>query len=84
MDGQRSGTDGGEATVTLQAKLAEVLWRTGRLAEAREAYHDALAAAPTDRLRGARIQTSLGRLEDYDNRTEPTLAAFDTARTATR
>ena len=26
-----------------------------------------------------RIQTSLGRLEDYDNRTEPALAAFDAA-----
>ena len=36
----------GAAAVELQAELANVLWRTGRRGQAREAFQAALRAAP--------------------------------------
>jgi len=62
-----------DAGVRLRAKLANVLWRTGRLAETREAFGEALRLAQTlpgvaeprsaGWLRKAHLLTRLGRLE---------------------
>ena len=74
----------GEAPVTLQvdlqAKLANVLWRTGRRGQAREAFQAALrVVAADDTLRRAHLLTRLGRLEVADNHYEAAWAAYDAA-----
>ncbi len=70
----------GEAAVGLQAKLANVLWRTGRRGQAREAFQAALRAVPAgDTLRRAHLLTRLGRLEVSDSRFEAAWAAYDAA-----
>jgi DNA-binding SARP family transcriptional activator/tetratricopeptide (TPR) repeat protein len=70
----------GEAAVELQAKLANVLWRTGRRGQAREAFQAGLrAVAAGDTLRRAHLLTRLGRLEVADNRFEAAWAAYDAA-----
>ena len=64
----------------LQAKLANVLWRTGRRGQAREAFQAGLRAVPAgDTLRRAHLLTRLGRLEVADNRFEAAWAAYDAA-----
>ena len=71
---------GGAAAVELQAKLANVLWRTGRRGQAREAFQAALrAVAAGDTLRRAHLLTRLGRLEVSDNHFEAAWAAYDAA-----
>ena len=68
------------AAVELQAKLANVLWRTGRRGQAREAFQAALRAVPAgDTLRRAHLLTRLGRLEVSDNHFEAAWAAYDAA-----
>ncbi|HWM97842.1 MAG TPA: AAA family ATPase, partial [Streptosporangiaceae bacterium] len=70
----------GAAAVELQAKLANVLWRTGRRGQAREAFQAALrAVAAGDTLRRAHLLTRLGRLEVSDNHFEAAWAAYDAA-----
>ncbi len=70
----------GEDAVDLQAKLANVLWRTGRRGQAREAFRAALrAVAADDTLRRAHFLTRLGRLEVADNHFEAAWAAYDAA-----
>ncbi len=69
-----------DAAVDLQAKLANVLWRTARRGQAREAFAAALRLAGSgDTLRRAHLQTRLGRLEAADLRYEAAAAAFDAA-----
>src|SRR4029077_2023569 len=66
--------------VELQAKLANVLWRTGRRGQAREAFQAALrAVAAGDTLRRAHLLPRLGRLEVADNHFEAAWAAYDAA-----
>jgi tetratricopeptide (TPR) repeat protein len=70
----------GEAAADLQAKLANVLWRTGRRGEAREAFRSALhVVAADDSLRRAHLLIRLGRLEVSDNHFEAAWAAYDAA-----
>ena len=70
----------GEAAVELQAKLANVLWRTQRRGQAREAFQAGLRAVPAgDTLRRAHLLTRLGRLEVSDNHYEAAWAAYDAA-----
>jgi len=62
------------------AKLAEVLWATWRLEEAREAFQAAIRlAGPGDVLQSAHLQALLGKLEGFDHRFDAALAAFDAA-----
>ena len=62
------------------AKLAEVLWRTWRLEEAREAFQAAICLAGSgDVLRSAHLQALLGKLEGFEGRYDAALAAFDAA-----
>ena len=69
-----------DAAVDLQAKLANVLWRTGQRGQAREAFQAALRLADGgDNLRRAHLQTRLGRLEAADLRYEAAAEAFDAA-----
>lgn len=69
-----------EAAVDLQAKLANVLWRTGRRGQAREAFRAGLRIlGDGDTLRRAHFLTRLGRLEVADNHFEAAWAAYDTA-----
>ena len=70
----------GEAAVELQAKLANVLWRTQRRGQAREAFQAGLRAVPAgDTLRRAHLLTRLGRLEVSDSHYEAAWAAYDAA-----
>ena len=70
----------GEDSVELQAKLANVLWRTQRRGQAREAFQAGLRAVPAgDTLRRAHLLTRLGRLEVSDNHYEAAWAAYDAA-----
>ena len=70
----------GEASVDLQAKLANVLWRTQRRGQAREAFQAALRAVPAgDTLRRAHLLIRLGRLEVSDSHYEAAWAAYDAA-----
>ena len=70
----------GEAAVDLQAKLANVLWRTQRRGQAREAFQAALRAVPAgDTLRRAHLLIRLGRLEVSDSHYEAAWAAYDAA-----
>src|SRR5690349_2678682 len=66
--------------VELQAKLANVLWRTQRRGQAREAFQAGLRAVPAgDTLRRAHLLIRLGRLEVSDGRYEAAWAAYDAA-----
>src|SRR5690348_6349260 len=70
----------GEAAVDLQAKLANVLWRTQRRAQAREAFQAGLRmVAADDTLRRAHLLIRLGRLEVSDSHYEAAWAAYDAA-----
>ncbi len=69
-----------KASVELRAKLAEVLWRTGRHNESRETFDEALRLVkPEESLLTARLQVRLGRLEMADHRYGAAIAAFDAA-----
>ena len=72
------------AAVQLNAKLANVLWRTARRDGARDAFHAALRLAsagprPVDPVRRAHLHTRLGRLEMHEKRFAEAAAAFDAA-----
>src|SRR5947208_10200923 len=70
----------GEGAVDLQAKLANVLWRTQRRGQAREAFQAGLRAVPADdTLRRAHLLIRLGRLEVSDSHYEAAWAAYDAA-----
>ena len=70
----------GAAAADLHAGLANVLWRTGRRAETRQAFQNALAATdPADTGRRVHLLTRLGRLEMTDRRYEAAATAFDAA-----
>jgi class 3 adenylate cyclase/tetratricopeptide (TPR) repeat protein len=69
-----------KAVVGLRVKLGEVLLRTGRHAEARDAVQEALRLVNGhDRLQAARLQALLGRVEIADHRHDAAMAAFDAA-----
>ena len=71
-----------DAAAVLRGKLANVLWRTGRRSEARQALREALElTGERNRLRTAHLQTRLGRLEMADACYEAAAAAFDAAET---
>ena len=67
----------------LQAKLANVLWRTARRDETRAAFTEALRLAKQlpepGRLREAHLLTRLGRLEMADHRYDAAARALDAA-----
>ena len=64
----------------LWTKLAEVLWATWRLGEAREAFQTAIGlVGPDDALQGAHLYALLGKLERDDHSHNAALAAFDAA-----
>jgi tetratricopeptide (TPR) repeat protein len=68
------------AAAGVWAKLAEVLWATWRLGEAREAFQAAIRlVGPDDALQGAHLYALLGKLEGCDYRHSAALAAFDAA-----
>jgi DNA-binding SARP family transcriptional activator len=68
------------AAADLLAKLAGVLWRTGRRGAAREAFTEALRLATEEgTLRRAHLLIRLGRLEEADGRHEAAWAAWDAA-----
>jgi class 3 adenylate cyclase len=81
VDEQDAGSETmANASVVLHAKLANVLWRTARRGQAREAFHAALRLAGAgNALHRAHLQTRLGRLEMADRRYEAAAVAFDAA-----
>ncbi|HET9967627.1 MAG TPA: hypothetical protein VFQ68_05285, partial [Streptosporangiaceae bacterium] len=75
-------TTDGNTRADLLAKLANVLWRTGRRGAARSAFTEALRLASEDgMLRRAHLLIRLGRLEEADGRHEEAWAAWDAAET---
>ncbi|MBV9449291.1 MAG: AAA family ATPase [Streptosporangiaceae bacterium] len=80
-DEQQASSDmATDTAVGVRAKLANVLWRTGRRADAREAFEDALRlASGTGTLRKAHLLTRLGRLEMAEHRYEAAEQALDAA-----
>jgi len=68
------------AAADLLAKLASVLWRTGRRGAARDAFTEALRLASEEgTLRRAHLLIRLGRLEEADGRHEEAWDAWDAA-----
>jgi class 3 adenylate cyclase/tetratricopeptide (TPR) repeat protein len=81
---ERAGARLAAAAVQLNAKLANVLWRTARRDEARDAFHAALRLAstaprPLDPVLRAHLHTRLGRLEMHEKRYAEATAAYDAA-----
>jgi hypothetical protein len=81
---ERAGDELAAAAVQLNAKLANVLWRTARRDEARDAFHAALRLAsagpqPLDPVLRAHLHTRLGRLEMHEKHHAKAAAAFDAA-----
>ena len=83
---EASQPEAGNTAADLLAKLANVLWRTGRRGETREAFTEALGyveapgpAAGDGTLRRAHLLIRLGRLEETDGRHEAAWAAWDAA-----
>jgi class 3 adenylate cyclase/DNA-binding SARP family transcriptional activator len=74
---------GPDTVVRLYAKLANVLWRTARHGETRQAFQDALAVAESatvvSALRRAWLYTRLGRVNLPDSRFDAAAVAFDAA-----
>jgi predicted ATPase/class 3 adenylate cyclase len=70
----------GGAAVELRHKLAQVLYVTGRHAEAVEILGEALSlVGADDAFRAARLQALLGRVQVHDHHYDAALAAFDAA-----
>ena len=75
------------AAIELRAELGDVLWRSTRFPEAREALREALLLVGPERtLRAARLYTRLGRVEmesglqrETDHRHLAAVGAFDSA-----
>ncbi len=86
-DAKMTGQGPAELAVELRAQLADVLWRTTRLAEARETLQQALVLVGPERpLRAASLQARLGRVEvessfqgQSDQCRGAAMAAFDAA-----
>ncbi len=79
-DEDRGSQGAAQSVVDLRYQLAEVLWRSRRFGEAREALHAALAlVSPQRRLQAARLQARLGRVESESNRYDAALSAFEAA-----
>jgi tetratricopeptide (TPR) repeat protein len=81
---ERAGDELAAAAVQLNAKLANVLWRTARRDEARDAFHAALRLAsagpqPLDPVLRAHLHTRLGRLKMHEKHYAKAAAAFDAA-----
>ncbi len=81
---ERAGVRLAAAAVQLNAKLANVLWRTARRDEARDAFQAALRLAsagprPLDPVLRAHLYTRLGRLEMSESRFADAATAFDAA-----
>ena len=81
---ERGGDDLAAAAIQLHAKLANVVWRIARHAEARAAFHAALRLAdagpcPIGPVPRAHLYTRLGRLEMTEARYAEAAAAFDAA-----
>ena len=81
---ERAGVHLAAAAVQLNAKLANVLWRTARRDAARDAFHAALRLAgagprPLDPVLRAHLHTRLGRLEMHERRFAEAAAAYDAA-----
>jgi DNA-binding SARP family transcriptional activator/tetratricopeptide (TPR) repeat protein len=77
---QQAGTGGGSVAARVNAKLANVLWRTARRGEAREAFREGVRQADAaDVPLRAHLLTRLGRLEMMDDRYEAAGAAFEAA-----
>jgi DNA-binding SARP family transcriptional activator/class 3 adenylate cyclase/tetratricopeptide (TPR) repeat protein len=84
----RAGAELAASAVQLHAKLANVLWRTARRADAKAAFQAALRLAetgprPLDPVLRARLYTRLGRIELTDARYDEAAAAFDAAEALT-
>ena len=78
VEEQHAGS--GTIAAELNAKLANVLWRTAQRDQARDAFHAALRVADSgDIVRRAHLLTRLGRLEMADRHYEAAAAAFDAA-----
>jgi tetratricopeptide (TPR) repeat protein len=81
--GPGAAAAGPDTVVRLYAKLANVLWRTARHAETRQAFQDALAVAESATVvsapRRAWLYTRLGRVNLPDRRFDEAAAAFDAA-----
>jgi predicted ATPase/class 3 adenylate cyclase len=78
--GSAPWTDASAKAITVRARLADVLLRTGRYEEAREALHDALGLVAGDNRReAARLTALFGKVEIADHRYDQALAAFDAA-----
>jgi class 3 adenylate cyclase/tetratricopeptide (TPR) repeat protein len=76
----RAGASMSPDAVRLYAKLANVLWRTARQAEARDAFQAALRlTGSVDALQRAHLYTRLGRLELTELCYDAAAAAFDAA-----
>lgn len=74
-----AGARPADAEIDLNAKLANVLWRTGQLGLVRQAFEDALKlTAPSDPRR-AHLLTRLGRVQMTDGEYEAATAAFESA-----
>jgi len=72
--------DSGTQAARLNAKLANVLWRTAHRAEARDAFDAALRQVDdADVLFRAHLLTRYGRLEMAENRGAAAMQAFDAA-----
>ncbi|HXL96143.1 MAG TPA: AAA family ATPase [Streptosporangiaceae bacterium] len=72
--------DSGTEAARLNAKLANVLWRTARRAEARDAFAAGLRQVDeADVVFRAHLLTRLGRLEMVENRGAVAMRAFDDA-----
>ena len=80
-DEDRSGSEVmAHAAARIWPKLAEALWGTWHLEEARDAFQRAIHLAdPGDVLRTAHLYALLGKLEGFDHRHGAALAAFDAA-----
>jgi tetratricopeptide (TPR) repeat protein len=86
-DAKMTADGSAELAVELRAQLADVLWRTTRLAEARETLQQALVLVGPERpLRAASLQARLGRVEvessfqgQSDRCRWAAMAAFDAA-----
>ena len=76
LDEQHAGRQ--TTAAGLHAKLANVLWRTARRAEAKEAFQQALQSTK-DALYRAHLLTRLGRLEMVDGHDAAATEAFDAA-----
>ena len=84
MAEQTTARPGASSTaVELRAELAEVLWRSLRFQEAREALEEAIALiGPGRAVQAGRLQARLGRVEVEDHRYAAAEIAFDAAEAA--